>query len=441
MKFSDWIILFLAIFITFAGIIFWGINQNRNSTVVNEEYANMLTIACEDTMKTADLSKIKTGVWPSENNRQSAVSAFYATLAYCMNNEYMAEEGHNHLFIPSVVLIDVDGYYISYNSALDDKGNVYIATGTSKDEYSKWMDAADRSIDTLIVDKSAYKEGVTISPINTWTQVYGDYTVRFFLNDEIEVLFKDNDGKTRILKDQRPNLDKEFKRLVKENKIDDLSLDGEAPNRTNDKCSFRNLLTDDKKYEQEKNYVIVSQINNEVEYYINYHNAYAEDMDIPYSYTMPDIKGEDWHRLLKNPSTIAFMQGRQLRTGKQFTNVYALSGGELIKQHQYFITREADGSLLYHSLYAKNCPYYEITCDAINRTVKFEGGQFGYSGTGEYTENNNYQIWYRTSKTTGIKVPISDYGDTEETIYSSMEECARHGAYPCECAKNHNIID
>ncbi len=438
MKASDWIIIFSIIFICFTSIVFFGINQDRTSTVVNEEYANMLTIACHDTVKTADLELIKTGVWPTEESRQSALAAFYSTLAYCMNNEYMEEEKSNHLFIPSVVLIDVDGYYVSYNSALDDKGNVYIGTSSSGNEYSRWMSMADSTGGDIIANKNAYKEGVTISPINTWTAQYGDYTVRFYLNDEMSVIYSDASGKTYVQKGTPEKLKKEFEQLVKEGKIVDSTLDGVAPNRNtaDTRCSFRQLLTDSGKFDREKSYVIVSQINNEVEYYINYHNAFAEENDIPYSYTMPDIKGESWHRLLKNPTAIAFMQGRQMQTGKQFTNVYALSGGELVKQHKYYITEEG-GKLYYHNLYAKNCPLYTTDCVDVDEVVNFKGGQMGLTPD-VYETIDAHQEWYKTSKSTGIRVPISDEGDPVETLYDSMEECARQGAYPCECAINHN---
>lgn len=443
MKFTDWIIIFIAIFICFTGIVFWGINQNRNSTVVNEEYANMLTIACEDTMKTSRTDRIKSGVWANETDRKRAVGTFYATLAYCMNNEYTAEEA-NHLFIPAIVLIDTDGYYISYNSALDSHGNVYIGTSSSGQEYCRWMDASN-TLSEADADMNAFKEGVTLSPINTWTETYGTYTVRFHLSDVIDVMFTTNRNgqeKTEIVSGTKDDVGKEISRLKKEGIITDASLDGAASNRNTaeEKCTIRQLLYEAKKYDQEKNYVIVSQINNEVEYYINYHNVYAEANDIPYSYTMPEVSKEDWHRLLKNPTAIAFMQGRQMRTGKQFTNVYALSGGELVKQHKYFITKEGE-NYIYHYLYATNCPYYTMTCETQNRTVKYNGGKFGLDAGDPntvYKEDNSYQIWYRTNKQTGVKVPISDLDDITQDLYDSMEECAKKGAYPCSCAINHN---
>ena len=263
-----------------------------------------------------------------------------------------------------------------------------------------------------------------------------------FLNDELEVLYTDKEGITSVIKDNRENLSKEFAKLIKEGKIEADTLDGEVSNRSTaaDRCSFKELLNDNKKFEEEKNYIIVKQINNEVEYYINYHNAYAESEDIPYDYTMPQISEESWHRLLKNPTSIAFMQGRQIRTGKQFTNVFAIAGGELVKQHLYFITEE-DGNLIYHDLYAENCPYYEIECVTDTKTVKYKGGTLGYDSTNTYDSDNSHQKWYRISRNTGIKVPITDSGDGTQDLYSSMEECAKRGAYPCSCAINHNKID
>lgn len=146
------------------------------------------------------------------------------------------------------------------------------------------------------------------------------------------------------------------------------------------------FLSETKSFEQRKRYVMASAIKETVEYYIN--NNSSSELNVGYSVEFATLLDEEWGRVFNSPTILAFLQGKQL---KEFNsdivlNIYSFSGTELMKTYHYFID-EADK---YHCL--------EELLDA-GRVVNV-GGRYYYDGM------------------------------MIDTIYNSMEECARLGAYP-----------
>ena len=81
-------------------------------------------------------------------------------------------------------------------------------------------------------------------------------------------------------------------------------------------------------------------------------------------------------RSIESPCIISFMQGVQTTIGRDYINVFSMAGGELIDGAPFFIEKGRDGKNYYH-----------------------------YESCSEITDNKDK--------------------------WSSMDECARKGAYPC----------
>ena len=426
MKLTDYLIVFMGIFLSMALVVFFGINMYTKAGTTNIQYANALTSACYDASGTIKQELNSDGVWDAVSDRERTLKTFYNTLEFCFNTEFTANADDTHRYTPVVCLIDNNGYYISYNSTFDDYGNVYI----------NGEKAASYNTNSSDIHHKAYYESMTISPINTWTKQYGKYTVRFFLNDIIEI--RDDEG--NYYKDKKDDLLKileqaaiagnnELKTSLESIKVD---ADEKVYEVTTLGDLFKgNYINNDistPMYDAEKNKVIVNCINSEVEYYINHQNIMAQNNEIPYEFTMPEIAGEDWHRLLSNPTVISFLQGRQASTGREFANVYSLAGGELIKDNSYYITTDADGVKRYHYIKADNCQYTPRIKRVTVTSDKFAGGKTESSALNYSTDVYEYY-----DNTTGEYIEIKN-------TYATMEECAELGAEPCICAVNHNHV-
>lgn len=403
MKLSEWIIVFFVIFGCFSLLAFYSINTSSRANNANIQYTNVLTTACHDAVKTVDIENVEKGqVWGKKEDREYALSTFYHTLQLGFNSEYTTKGDETFIYTPIACLIDNDGYYISYNSSFDETGNTY------------------RPIDST--DKSAklFDTTLTISPLNTWAKEYNGCVVRFYLNDTVEVTLPSGE----IIKDKRSKVTKALVELKDKGKLSSdvynikviQDKDGIA-----NKYSVMELLENtDGIYDVEKREIIINLINEEVEYYINHQNIWGEALDVNYTFTMPEIKSEDWHRLLSNPTMISFLQGMQAKTKRNYVNVYALAGGEFTTARQYYITQ--DGSQLTYHLINGKCAEHSIEHKKESVTEeKKEGG---------FVKQITYIDEYFTCD-----------GERIEKLYDSMETCAEIGAYPCSCVINYNDVN
>ena len=435
MKFTDYLIVFAFLFIAFGIVLFLNGNVQDRSSTSNTEYADTLTIACNDAMKVANMENTATAsnVWEKDGIRNEALKVFYNTLNLCFNTEYTEKENDVKIFTPVVVLIDNDGYYISYNSSFDNTGKVYIKTNPS---------AAVEHIS--LANSGQYSDSMTSSPLNSWTEEFGNFTVRYFLNDTVEIsyteMLPDPTGvmvqAVNTIKGKRlavSGIDEsgalntsagwsELQRNVKAS-IDNAALPGITEDILKASCNTDGISLYDviyntgtsvvdhtgrvmektkdsagndvasthvtnATYQSAKISCMVRCINDEVTYYVNYQNIGNSKYNVAYKYVMPEVSSATWHRLLENPTIISFLQGNQQSTGQTFANVFSTSGGEIIKGQRYYITRELDASgnpkldaqgkpiIYYHYLEATNCPYYQV-----KKRVKSNGNNVNYSPT------------------------------------------------------------
>lgn len=150
MKASHFTILFSVLMIAFLLPHFIGEEITTEASRKQEAYAQYLTNACITAASGSDMSD---GLaFGSDAEREGAVSSFYNSLALSMNLKNTTTEGSLPYYVPAIILIDNDGFYVSYN------------------EY----------------DGNQYNNILT--PVNTYTRQYGNDVVKFYLDGGISIL-------------------------------------------------------------------------------------------------------------------------------------------------------------------------------------------------------------------------------------------------------------
>lgn len=362
MKLTDYIIVFLSIAFCFFTMSFIKTEITGKANQQNIQYANKLTSACYDasqTMKTDNIEKYGC-IWNNEDDLFNTLDVFYNSLVYSFDWENTGRVDEMAIYTPVVCLIDINGYYISHNVVFDTTGMVQIPS-----------DAAKRN-------------GLT--SLNTWSKNYSGVVVRYFLNDNVEIYALN--GK-RYTGDR-----KELYKFIQE-KMSGSTEEAEL-----------SFFIDDMRFEQEKNEIIVRELNKQCEYYINRHNVLGDNYETQYSFEMPEIAGEDWGRLVQNPTIISFLQGYSVVAENNRLNIYALAGGELTTNYHYFM--DADG--YYHCIESDS----NVVKSYRTETVTYE------------TEG--------VTKTVDKEYVVYEYNGTEiETIFNNQTDCAKRGAQPHNC--------
>jgi hypothetical protein len=97
-------------------------------------------------------------------------------------------------------------------------------------------------------------------------------------------------------------------------------------------CPTVPLLQNAETFDQVRRITIVNAIQNDLQYFINYHNEHAKRYGISYTFTLPYITQEEWNNSIDDVGVMAFIQG--LPIGKTTYNHYALGGSRLIKRSE-----------------------------------------------------------------------------------------------------------
>lgn len=366
MKLSNFILVFMGIALCLGLIIFINTDITQKVNTQNIEYANKLTSACFDAAQTMNTENVErySRVWNDQDDLMNTLDVFYNSLVYSFNWDTAGRVEEMALYTPVVCLIDIDGYYISHNVVFNTTGMVTIPSDAEK------------------------RNGLT--SLNTWTRSYNGVILRYFLNDHVEVYCTDGSKYEGNRKDVYA--------LLQEKRPGSIEVSEMA------------FIIDDAVFNQRKNELIVREINKQCEYYINRHNVIGDNYEMQYTFEMPEIAGEDWSRLLQNPTVISFLQGYSTNADNRMLNIYSLGGGELVKNYHYFI----DGDI-YH------CAEAEGGVTRSTRTVTTTYESEGVTKT----INTTYEVY--------------EWNGTEiETMYNNQTECAKRGATPCTCVYDWN---
>lgn len=111
------------------------------------------------------------------------------------------------------------------------------------------------------------------------------------------------------------------------------------------------LLNIPREFDQVRQNTIVSQIEEDLAYFINHHNTYTRQYGISYTFTLPRISQEEWHNTIQDIGVLAFIQG--IPIGNKYYNNYALGGGRLLKKPVIYGAMR-DGIKIY---FRSDCPF------------------------------------------------------------------------------------
>jgi len=364
---TGFILLFYIVFLAFIIVPFIRNSQISDSGTINTEYTSRLTSACHSAMQEAQkglgtaITEDVSGIWNSESNRRSTADAFYQAAYINFSQQNYTDEAID-VAIPIMMLIDNDGYYLYYNALF----NSEEVLNPGDTDYLNHFNSVNQ-----------------MSSIMTWAEDKFGYTVRYYLNDYVSVTTPNG----IIYEDDRKEVAK--KMVEYESGVTDSSdiikyLRGES-------------IPTGEDYERDKMDAITDLTQDTLNYYINERNYASGRNGDGYVVTMPKMSKEDWHRLFKNPTVLAFIQGKNTNTGKVVINTFAYAGSEIIVSDKYFITEEgADHHKIYHSLN-----------EELNMgRVSIIDDRFYYNG------------------------------DLITALYPSMADCAVHNATPClDCIK------
>ena len=331
------------------------------SGIRNTEYTNRLSSACHAGVQAAEAEASEltksgiTGIWGRKDMREKSLLAFSRTLDYGF---LLSDSTDNDMEIqvPLIMLVDNDGFYMTTNALFDPNAS---AGGAADEVY-----------------RSSFQNESQNGEIRTWAEgigAGGTWTVRYCLNDYLFLVSPSG----RIYQGFRTDAD--FRNEVEH--------DHDAIGDT----VLSHFLWADTDYNRHKTDKIIEDIRTNLQYFANEKNYYGGRNGDGYDITMPTVADEDWHRLLENPTVLAFIQGKNIKTGATEINTYAYSGGEVIPADRYFITENASGDKTYHSL-----RYSRRTGETT-----FSGGDYHYGA------------------------------DSIEMFYSTMRDCATLGAEPC----------
>lgn len=310
MKIQHYVLIFLGL--CFGLFVFYRI-QNQFSVTYQEkntEYTNALASACYDAAKTIKVSNLSDndGVWKSEEDIRYSLDIFFETLSRNFGSIKELLEDNIKDITPFVFLVDIDGFYVSFNGIYDEFGNAIVS--------------------------SAYDKKNIISSLNTWTENKGPNIVRYYLNDYVQVTASNN-------------------RLYEGDRITVYNELASAGVLTSDLSYLNNKA----EFDEARDHIVTSKLEEQLNYYANTQLINVGRNFTGYNLTLSEAKGESWSRSIKNPSIIAFIQGPQKRIGGKTYNIYAFAGGEMTNKTMYFI----EGSLYY--------PYQGNVQETVTTTV------------------------------------------------------------------------
>lgn len=329
------VVVFLLSILAIVFIIYNYVSQKAVSyNRANIQYANRLTAACHDAAKTISFDEDGT-VWSDKEKINETLRVFYTCLSSAFHMDNSPMMGSIAEKTPFVILVDRDGFYLSVNACFDEYGNYVVP------------DEIDRVN--------------SITTLNTWTETYAGNIVRFYLDDEVEVTLADYGYFTGTREEV-------FAALTDAGRTAGLEF-----------------LGDKEQFAEARITAITNRIEDTINYILNTQTVNVDSYNTGYNVTLPRLSGEDWSRMIKNPTVISFLQGKQQVIGTRIHNIYAYASGELTRSYPYFIV---DGE-------------YVWTRRALTR---------------ETTEDGSTVYTY-------MGVPVTQY-------YGSMKACAEKGAVP-----------
>lgn len=289
---SKYLMVFLTIVLVTFGIYSFSTDINTAADTKSGQYSSYLTAATHDAAKEIQSETTGQITMPTVSDRERAANAFFNSLR--LDFGYVTDEDMQklHVYVPVLALIDSDGYYICFNQQYTNEDGITSVTQS-------------------------------ITSINTWTKTSGDVSARYYLGSDIDVT---NDSKVYSGK-----YNEVYEQLVEAgvsaDALSDLGLTGKEED-----------------FLEVQRSVIIEELQEKIEYYINKNNDFAAEYTPSYTFTMPQTDKDDWTRLVANPTCIAFLQGIRVSNSKDYLNIYSIGGGEVKKANVVGYSKSEDGT-------------------------------------------------------------------------------------------------
>lgn len=305
MRGSNFIIFFLIIFVSLATPVGVRCQQLTVISDLKQSYTLAMESAVDDAMD---------GIVESDSgdaislNKQFLLDRFFHTLFINLGcTADTVKQNAIKAYIPIVLLVDTDGYYIYYSdTASGSDGETIIA--------KNWT------------DKLTF----------TYVEENGGRIFNFTLGDVVNVY----DPNTNHV------FNMDYRDLAK------LSLfNTDDPD---NKC-YRSSLLCDGNFDAIRRTTIINAVTDSMTYYINQHNRVAQHYGFTYHFSLPYISEDDWARTIDDISMIAFFQGYPYVSDAPqlgYFNLYSIGGARVVKPDYYYIMSDSTGTKYYHK---KNC--------------------------------------------------------------------------------------
>lgn len=293
MKLTDLAILFIIIIFPFYLVLHIRGDSITATTYKKAELNRIIDTALEDAATA--IASID-GDRNIKIHREEGINTLIDTMAMNLNGNrdpYFI----NRLFtyLPAIAVVDYDGYYI-------------LSTEVYKDKEDQ------QYTNPLWKPKKKYEYKV------------GNSYIFFTLTDEFILVRDDQSYKHYRQQDLKKN-------------VTELRTINNA---------FGGRLSDEKFFDQLRRNTIIQSLEQDLAYYINQHNDYAQTYGLAYHFQLPTIDEEDWMRTIDDVSILAFFQGIPLNNNGEYFNSYAIGGARIIKSRPYYMYDSRVGDKTYH---------------------------------------------------------------------------------------------
>lgn len=277
MKITDWAIVFVIIIVPLFWIVDLHAEDLQEVSGLQITYTSALRTAVQDAGSELNINeeqRFESGYRSNKMMRadkEQALAALLHTLSLNMGieNDELAKQGLM-LYIPAVVVIDYDGYYVyAVDSYTDQVGNVI--------SEHRWRPKKPY----VYIDRDGNSMAFTLDHFVTVHETSTDQWVSGLRED--------------------------------------LASEVSIP-----------LLQDRDTFEEVRRQSIVHSIENQLSERIHSHNVYARQLGVSYTFTLPVIPHEEWNNSLDDVGILVFLQG--IPVGDSYYNNYALGGGRLEKR-------------------------------------------------------------------------------------------------------------
>lgn len=281
MKITSFAIIFVMIFYPLFQIASMHLNDQEEALHLTNRYNTVMKTAIQDAAYVLNGSADQSHRpdYASRKaflaNKERAVDAFYRTVALNFNVEGDSTAlGVLAGYIPAIVVIDYDGYYVyATESFLDVSGQTQLRPVWSPKKPYAYSDAQGNTVQFTL---------------DSFTKTYDRSSSKWIEGFREEVA-----ASTDV-----------------------------------------SLLQNEKTFEGVRRQTIITAIQHDLAYYINRHNQYATRYGIDYLFTLPSISQEEWDNGIDDIGIVAFLQG--IPVGDQAYNNYAFGGGRIsLKQSVY----------------------------------------------------------------------------------------------------------